>query len=271
MKIQATWKTRLAYGDADKITVRGYDVNDLLQHLDFGAVLYLLLRGELPTPDQARMVNALLVATADHGIAPATVVSRYITAAGSPIQASMAAGLMTFGDIQGGAMEALARRLQEAVRAQGDRPVAALAEEVVESFARAKERVPGFGHPLHPAGDPRTPALLAVADTCGVSGPHVALARAIEDVLAARAGKRLRLNIDGAFAAVGSDLGFDWRVVRGLILISRSAGLAAHHLEELTTGKPWRVMPPASYTLDYEEPYYEGVPPRPLPPEHRRP
>jgi citrate synthase len=270
MKIQAAWKTRLAHGEADKIVVRGYDVNDLLRHLDFGAMLYLLLKGELPTPNQGRMVNALLVSTADHGIAPATVVSRYITAAGSPIQASMAAGLLSFGDIQGGAMEALARRLQESVASRGDRTLDSVAEDFVDSFSRVKERVPGFGHPLHPNGDPRTPALLSVADTCEVSGAHVALTRKVEDVLALRLGKRLRLNIDGAFAAIGSDLGFDWRVVRGLILISRSAGLAAHHLEELTRGKPWRVMPPATYTLDYEEPYYDGPAPRPFPAEGRR-
>jgi citrate synthase len=270
MRIQGSWKTELAFGDADSISVRGYDVNELMEHLDFGEMVYLLIRGELPKRNEGRMMNALLIATADHGIAPATVVSRYITAAGSPIQASMAAGLLSFGDIQGGAMEALARELQASVSAGDGKGVVSVAGAFVDGFRGRQERVPGFGHPLHPGGDPRVPALLRLADQYSVSGPHVELVRAVEEVLAKRLGKRLPLNIDGAFAAVGSDLGFDWRVVRGLILMSRAAGLAAHHLEELKTGKPWRVMPPANFTLEYEEPYYEGPAKRSLPASHRR-
>jgi citrate synthase len=63
-------------------------------------------------------------------------------------------------------------------------------------------------------------------------------------------------------AGVVSDLGFDWRTSRAFILISRSAGLAAHIFEEMTEKPTWRIMPPSEYEIAYDEPYYEGPPER---------
>ena len=56
-------------------------------------------------------------------------------------------------------------------------------------------------------------------------------------------GKLLPINVDGAIAALLSDMGFDWRLGKSFFIISRTVGLAAHVHEQMTTGKPLQFAP----------------------------
>lgn len=73
------------------------------------------------------------------------------------------------------------------------------------------------------------------------------------------------MNVDGAIAAVVSEMGFDWRLGKGFFIIGRTAGLVAHVYEELTMEKPF------SKRLDEEkEVEYLGLSPRELPERFRK-
>jgi citrate synthase len=171
------------------------------------------------------------------------VLTRTLASCGVPIQASMSGGLLSLGDVHGGAGEQLGEALAEAVAEAGDRSDDELADAVIDRFREAGERVPGFGHPHHPDFDPRTRALVALADERGLLGRHTAVALRVGERLRERLGRSLPLNVDGATAPLLLDLGFSWRMARPLIFTARSVGLAAHAVEELEQGGRWRHVP----------------------------
>lgn len=239
---QYLWKTAIAEATEDRINVRGYDLlSDLTGRIGFAEMVYLLFKGELPTDGQASMVNALFVCCAEHGISPSTTVSRFIQAAGVPIQCSVAAGVMMFGDIHGGAGEDFCREIQALVadmNATGN-----TIDQVAEQYVSSRKKIAGYGHPQHREGDPRTPVLFRLADEYGVTGDHIAMTRAVEEALANKAKRRIHANIDAAVGAIVADLGLDWRLARSLIVIPRTAGLFAHAYEESVREPGWRQIP----------------------------
>ena len=242
----------------DRILVRGYDLVELVGTHTFGDVVYLLMSGELPGGQEGRLVEAILVSCAEHSInAPSTHAARTVANCGVPVQSAIAAGVSAVGEYHGGAGEACARMLQEAIRARPGTPPEVLAGEIVADFRRGGQRVPGFGHRFHDP-DPRAVRLLSLADEWGISGQHVALARAMVGALRAATGRSLPMNVDGALGALISDMGIDWRYGKALFLLGRTAGLAAHVHEEMTTGRPFKFFGPV-------EVEYVGPPERPVP------
>lgn len=255
------WRTAITDASAQAIRVRGYDLTELIERVDFASVIYLLFKGELPDPNQARMMNALLVAICDHGIAPSEAVTRVVAACGVPLQTAVAAGMLTIGDIHGGAGQEFARRIQEWVRDARARavPFPRYADELVASHRAAKRRIDGYGHPLHPEVDPRVTKLLELGERWKVSADHVTLAREVEAAITRATGRAIPLNVDGAVAAIVSDMGFDWRLARSFVFLSRAPGLTAHAYEETSREAGWRVV-----AAD-DEVTYDGPPPRPVP------
>ena len=69
------WKTGVA-GQIDGTTVlRGYPLDELIGNISFPDAIYLVLKGELPSAPESKMMNAMLTACIDHGIAPPSVVA----------------------------------------------------------------------------------------------------------------------------------------------------------------------------------------------------
>lgn len=241
-----TLETGISQVFPDRILVRGHNVVDLAQSHSFGDMLYLLLRGELPPGQEGRLIEAMLVLMAEHSInAPSIHAARTVASCGSPVQTSIAAGISAIGEHHGGAGEACARILQEVITAAaaGADPDE-LARKIVAEFRQRNERLPGFGHRFHDP-DPRAVYLLTLAEELGIAGPHTTLAKALVSVLHAETGRSLPLNVDGALAALISDMGFDWRLGKGFFIVARSAGLLAHVHEEMTLGKPLKFAPVA--------------------------
>ena len=258
--MSAAQQTAISQVFPDRILVRGYSLVELAQARAFGDVVYLLLQGELPTGQEGRLIEVMLAMMVEHSInAPSVHAARTVASAGSPLQTAVAAGVSAIGEFHGGAGGACARLLQEAVAAAPpEADLRAVAREIVADFRRRKQRLPGFGHRFHNP-DPRAEALLALAQRWGVAGCHTALAQALVQALQEATGRSLPLNIDGAVAALISDMGFHWRMGKGLFLLARTAGLLAHVQEEMTTGKPFGFVPKTPVT-------YMGQPERPLPP-----
>ncbi|MFZ5979207.1 MAG: citryl-CoA lyase [Candidatus Zixiibacteriota bacterium] len=245
-----TWKTSITDIGPGKIRVKGYAITDIMENLSYAEAVYLILKGELPSKAEAAMMNAILVSSIDHGASPPSVLgTRTVMSGGNSLNAALAGGVLVIGDTHGGAIEQAARIMQEWVVKNAGKSAEKIAEELVAWLSESKRRMSGFGHRLHTV-DPRTGKLFDIAARHGYSGRHIDLCRALEKAMAEKLGKQLPINVDGAIAAVISDMGFDWRLGKGFFIISRMPGLLAHAYEEMTREKPMRKLGPMPYEYD---------------------
>jgi citrate synthase len=230
----------------EEIVVRGHRLSELVGRISFAEAMFLMLQGRLPAPGQARVLDALLVASIEHGIAPPSMISRCFASYGTSIQAAVGSGIAAFGDRMGGLGEQLARLMADRLAslggptAIGEDQLRVAARAIVDGARQGGGRVPGYGIPLHGA-DPRTPRLLAVAREHCAYGAYCRLAELIAaELAAARGGKAVPMNLDGVGAALALDLGFDWRATRLFLLTARSVSMGAHFLEEQAQDTTWR-------------------------------
>jgi citrate synthase len=219
--------------ETDRLLFRGKDtLRDLVGTVTFTQSIYLGVTGRLPTELQTRILDACLVILVDHGITPSVLVARIVAdSVPADIQVSIAAGLLTVGSKFVGTMQGAGEIFAQGI-ASGQAPDEFAAQIVAKNIA-AKKRLPGYGHPDYSTADPRTARLFAVAEQAGVAGNHIAIARAIATEIKRQSGKNLVLNATGAIAALLGEIDFPTVAMRGVAVVSRSAGLLAHALEEL--------------------------------------
>lgn len=223
------WKTAISHVADGKEIIRGYDLKELIQKKSFVECIYLVLKGELPNEKQTRMLNALFTAAIDHGIGVSSAMTaRTVASTGNSLHTAIAAGILSMGKLHGSAIEDAAQFFQDNV-ADSD------PEGLLKREKGKGKRIPGYGHKIL-AHDPRSEALFAVAKETGSYGKHCVFAEAVGKILNAVSSKKLPLNVDGAMAAIISDMGFDWRLAKGFFIIGRVPGLAAHVYEEKTAG-----------------------------------
>jgi citrate synthase len=249
MKTTSNPTTRLCTHNIDSITVRGADlVNDLIGELTFTEMSYFTITGRRPTQAQTRILDAVLVTLMEHGLTPSAIATRMIYASTpESLQAGVSAGLLAVGSVFVGTMEGCAA-LIERILAAPDKNAAA--REIADEYRSARRPIPGFGHHMHKPDDPRTPKLFAIAESQGVSGDHIAALRSLSVAVDERFGKHITINATGAVAALLGEIEFPAPVMRGVAVISRSAGLVAHIAEEQQT-------PSMRYMWELVE---EGVP-----------
>ncbi|MEW5797194.1 MAG: citryl-CoA lyase [Candidatus Zixiibacteriota bacterium] len=249
---ETNWKTSITDIGPNRIRVRGYDIAEIMSRLSYAEAVFLLLKGELPSKAEGELMNAILVSSIDHGASPPSVLAtRAVVSGGNSLNAAIAGGVLVIGDWHGGAIEQAARIMQEWASKLDDTGSNAMqvAGELSGWLKSQKIRMPGFGHRIH-TDDPRTPKLFEIAARHGYGGRHIKLCQALEQVLARQLGKKLPINVDGAIAAVVSDMGFDWRLGKAFFIISRVPGLVAHAYEEITRERPVRKLGPLPYDYD---------------------
>jgi len=182
------------------------------------ARLWPALAGHRATPEQERLLNAVLIVLADHDLAVSTLAARVAASARANPYAVVSAGLGALDGPQHGAASTLAHRfLAEALID----PVGALAERL-----RTGSPLPGFGHRVYRTRDPRTALVL---DLLG-DGPVRA---AVDAVAAPLAGRPDGFpNVDLALAAVvhAHDLRPD--AGEAIFAVARTVGWIAHAVEE---------------------------------------
>ncbi len=219
----------------DRVEVHGLDLcGDVMGRLSFTEYFHLLLTGSEPTGEQRYFLDLLLIAIAEHGLMPSNVAAR-MTLAADPgsLHGAVAAGILGCGPVILGTAEACARLLEEAqtnVLAGGE--PATVAAEAARAIHASGGKTPGFGHPVHRPLDPRAERILELADTRGVSGPHLLLARHFRDAVAETWGRPLTMNVSMPIAAVMLDLGFPASSVNAVPILARTASLLAHLAEE---------------------------------------
>ncbi|WP_425838447.1 hypothetical protein [Streptomyces fractus] len=96
-----SWETGIAKVEPDDVIIRGHRLSGLIGNASFAEMTYLILAGKRATSGQAKVLEALLVSVMDHGVAPSSTIARLLSSYGVPIQAAIAGGALTFGDIQG--------------------------------------------------------------------------------------------------------------------------------------------------------------------------
>ncbi len=254
------WKTGITEIKPNRIVLRGYPIADLMGRISFAQAIYLALKGEFPSAEVGRLVDAIFVSSIDHGASPPSVLAaRTVASTGAELNAAVAAGVLAINRFHGGAIEDGQRLFLEiAKRAPEAAGEPAAIKAVLDEMKAKGKRASGFGHRIH-TRDPRTAKLFALAEELHLSGRFVRIARGVEAALAEQAGgKTLPINVDGAIAALLCDLGIPPEIGNAFFIISRVPGLVAHVHEEKTRMKPMRKIDPE----DFE---YDGPPERKLP------
>lgn len=247
------WRSAVSRVTPEKVFVRGYDLEELVGGLSFTAATFLLVRGRLPNPRETRVLDAVLTAVLDYALRkPGTAAARYVVSANPSMVAGLAAATLAAGK-HTLATEDVARFIitsHTRYRNSGQ-DLDTFAAELVESMAARKERIPGLGHPVFKEVDPRAAILRAVAVEEGLWTEPAQLYEAVHRAFTARPGKgAIPINDIGVMAAVLVALGFSPEETTGLAVISTLPGVVAHISEELTSGKPIRIIPDETVAYD---------------------
>lgn len=165
------------------------------------------------------LLRRALVVLAEHELNASTFAVRVTASTGAPAAACLLSGLGTLtGPLHGGAAAQM-RALTEIAARDG-------AARAVRDWLAQGRRIPAFGHPLYPDGDPRAAALL---DWFELVPCHRELATVIEDLTGEKP------NIDFALGAMRDSLGLPDGAPLALFAIARSVGWIAHLLEQATS------------------------------------
>ena len=251
-------KTAISKVETDKIVTRGYNQRDLIEKIRYSDMVFLILKGRLPSLKEGKIFNQVLVSFCDHGATPpSTQTARLVASSGSPMNSAVAGALLSFGHKHAGAIEKTMDLYQSSIDSLyltedsniDNKQIASLAIDIYNEYVSGDKKIPGFGHRYHNV-DPRADKLMDLAIKQGFVGPHVKLALALEDLVYQK--KEIRLNVDGANAAILSDLGFSPDLGFGVFMIGRLPGIIAHIHEEKIDEDEFRRF------CDLDDIIYEG-------------
>jgi len=234
--------SEISGSNAETIVVRGRDlVRELIGRISFTDHVWLLITGSLPSEAQRRMLDATLVAIAEHGLVPSVVAAR-MTLAASPeaMQGAVAAGLLGCGSVILGSSQAAGEFLHDIVIGSPTSDFENAARKGVSECRDARRAIPGYGHPLHKDGDPRAQRLFELARDLDLFGAHCVM------------------NISAAIPAVLLDAGYTILAVKGVPLLARTASLVAHLLEEQSAPLGFHMAHAASSVVTYDGGAPEG-------------
>jgi citrate synthase len=241
-KATGWWTTAIIDIHPGKIGIRGSPIQELIGSISFVEMIWLMLRGTRPTPQQCALLEAALVAAVDHGPqAPSIAIARMSMTCGVELNTAVASATGVLGSVHGGAGQ-LCMTLFELIKNEpgSEHALPEAVDRVLARFvAEHGKIIPGYGHRFHPL-DPRTEPLLSrverAAKSGEVSGRYAAIGREVEAGIRRRTGKPVPMNIDGSTAVVFSELGFPPPLGRGLFILSRSVGILAHAWEQSQQG-----------------------------------
>lgn len=245
-------RTAVSWVEAERISVRGFPIQELIGNVSFGEAIFLILRGDRPTKNEARLFEAVLVSVIDHGVRPpSTIAAVTVANTGAELNASVAAGILAINKYHGGAVEDAMAAISDAVELQSRESISAAeaAKKTVAAYRSDGRRISGFGHRFH-AADPRTVRMFALAEELGLAGSFVAQARELERALTESAGRNLPINADGAIGALLLELKFPPKAANGIFMIARVPGLVAHAVEEQERNAPMRTVAVDDYEYD---------------------
>lgn len=259
-----TPRTSICTSDEHTIVVRGEDLcKDLIGRISFTDYFHLLVTGRRPDAAATAVLDATLVAIAEHGFVPSVQAARMtLAAAPDAMQGAVAAGLLGCGSVILGASETAGQLFAEVKNHATAQNLGldAAALEILKRYRAEGKAIPGYGHPLHKSRDPRVARLFEVARDCGSDQTYVEIAEAVERQIPDVLGKALKLNVSAAIPAVLLGAGFPLQALRGVPLLARTAGLIAHLNEELQQSAGFALSYQATRELQYDGSVPPGFP-----------
>jgi citrate synthase len=239
---EAWWETAISRVEPNVIEIRGYPIDELIGRLTYTEMLALLVIGRRLSPGEVQLLDAALVAGADHGPrAPSIAAARMAATCGVSFNSAVATGINMLGDHHGGAVEQFMALVAEVAveAAESPQQLRAAATRAVADHRARRVPVAGYGHQLHDR-DPRRARMLELIEQAGSHGTignrYLPIAVAIEESLTEIVGREVPLNVDGLSGIVYLELGFPSSVAKGLFSLARGAGIVAHALEEHERG-----------------------------------
>ena len=165
------WQTEIIEMEPGVIRYRGFPVEELIGNINFSQMIWLMLRGELPSKKQASLLDTALMSAVDHGPqAPSIAIARMAATCGVGLNNAMASAVNVLGDVHGGAGEQAMELYQQIASAVNKgQSVAEAAKNAAKEVMDSGSFVPGFGHRFHPV-DPRSPRLLEIVDQATQQG-----------------------------------------------------------------------------------------------------
>jgi citrate synthase len=249
------WKTSITKIQPNKVSIGGYPVDKLMGKISFAQAIFLVLTGDMPSPEVGKLVDAIFVSSVDHGASPPSVLAaRTVASTGSELNAAIASGVLAISKYHGGAIEegmrlffTIAKRMEEKQKSEQE-----TARIILIEMREKGIRASGFGHRIH-SQDPRAKKLFGLAEELKIAGKHICIAHTVEKELENMLGKSLPINVDGAIAAVLCELGISPDIGNAFFIIARVPGLVAHIHEEWTRMRPMRKIHPQDFEYDGPE------------------
>lgn len=233
-------------------TILGQNLTKVATSQSFAWIVGSLWLGRpLKSKKTESVINQALRLLVDHGPYVSGAVNTMISArAGKDLVSSLVSGLLTIGPRFGGAVNGAARIWFDSVISNTS------PTDLVESFAKRKEYLPGIGHKKYrlDSPDPRVPVLLDLVGD--MPHPHLDFARSVEVVTTGKK-PNLILNVDGALAAILLDLLvheeklesdeiktlIDAEFFNAIFVLSRTVGFIGHYLDQKRLGEPLFRLP----------------------------
>ncbi len=209
--------------------------------LGFAANSLYMLRAIMPDPLAVRALDKAYILHAEHELNASTFAARVAASAGSDLHSCITAAIATLkGPVHGGANEQVMRMLNEIG-----------SPEQVEPYIRlklaARERIPGFGHPVYTNADPRARHLRDIARHLGkLTGQEQWYQMSVRIEEMVKTARGLPANIDFYSASVYHYLNLSPDLFTPIFAVARTSGWVAHVLEEYADNR--LVRPRARYT-----------------------
>lgn len=240
LNVLAHAPTLVAYFDRHR---RGLPLVHPRADLSFAANFLYMLNGREPTPTMERAFDACMILHADHGLNNSTFAARVVVSTLSDVYSALTAAIGSLrGPLHGGANEDVMRML-------GEIPSVEAAEGYIQDKLAKKAKIPGFGHRVYKAYDPRATYLKTLAKQLADDTGNQDLYRkstAIEQVmLREKAAKGIYPNVDFYSATTYHCIGLQLDLFTPMFAMSRLAGWSGHVLEQLGDNRLFR--PDADY------------------------
>ncbi|CAG0994823.1 citrate synthase [Phycisphaerales bacterium] len=203
-----------------------------------------MLNGKRPTPAMTKALDVCMILHTDHGLNNSTFTTRVIISTESDIYSAITGAIGSLrGPLHGGANEGVMRMLNAI-------PSVAASEAFIQEKLAKKDKIPGFGHRVYKAYDPRATHLKVLAKQLAHDTGHTDLyekSTAIEAVMnREKAAKGIYPNVDFYSATTYYCIGLPLDLFTPMFVIGRVGGWSAHALEQLAHNRLYR--PDVDYT-----------------------
>lgn len=197
-----------------------------------------MLNGTRPTPTMAKALDVCLVLHADHGLNNSTFSARSVMSTESDMYSAITAAIGSLkGPLHGGANEGVMVMLNEIKSVDA-------AEAYIQDKLAKKAKIPGFGHRIYKAYDPRASHLKGLAKQLAADTGNSELfeksARIEEVMLREKAAKGIYPNVDFYSATTYHCIGLPLDLFTPLFVVARIGGWAGHVIEQMGDNRLFR-------------------------------